>query len=261
MNPRTQKTFSLAAAGRGFTAALSCALVLTLGACDEDHGNASGHDHSDFEFVVWPESGSTVFSNTAMYIGSPAKLDHVHGQVALIIDGDEPAVGSAMPDGLKMLPKGKVYGVVSLPEGKHTIHVVLFDEKGKASENRQTVEYTVEATPADLGVQWLEPADGATVDQKFKVRFGVMGVGISPAGQNPYDKTVGHHHVTINKGSVIPGLMVPAGDGEFVHYGKGQVEADLELPAGEHELTLQFADAGHRSYGPVLSKTIKVTVK
>jgi len=35
----------------------------------------------------------------------------------------------------------------------------------------------------------------------------------------------------------------------------------VTLPAGEHVLTLQFADGIHRSYGSRLATTIKVKVK
>jgi hypothetical protein len=44
------------------------------------------------------------------------------------------------------------------------------------------------------------------------------------------------------------------------HLGKGQTEADLELPPGEYKLTLQFADGLHRSYGKERSATIRIKV-
>jgi hypothetical protein len=44
------------------------------------------------------------------------------------------------------------------------------------------------------------------------------------------------------------------------HFGKGQTSADIELSSGTHKLTLQFADAEHRSYGPEYSDEIVIEV-
>jgi hypothetical protein len=56
------------------------------------------------------------------------------------------------------------------------------------------------------------------------------------------------------------GLVIPAND-KSLHYGKGQTEADVTLPPGDHTLTLQFGDGSHRSFGPEMSQTITVHVK
>jgi hypothetical protein len=62
-------------------------------------------------------------------------------------------------------------------------------------------------------------------------------------------------------GAAVPvGTVVPA-DEKHIHYGKGQTETQLTLPAGPHTLTLQFADGSHKSYGPEWSTTINVTVQ
>jgi hypothetical protein len=55
------------------------------------------------------------------------------------------------------------------------------------------------------------------------------------------------------------GQAIPADD-MHLHFGKGQTETEVTLKPGEHKLTLQFADGAHRSYGPKMSKTIKITV-
>jgi hypothetical protein len=74
------------------------------------------------------------------------------------------------------------------------------------------------------------------------------------------DVTAGHHHLLIDQGPAEAGQVVP-GDDKHLHFGKGQKETELSLPPGEHQLTLQFADGGHKSYGPKMSQTIKVIVK
>ena len=50
-------------------------------------------------------------------------------------------------------------------------------------------------------------------------------------------------------------------DQNHLHFGKGQSEAELNLSPGMYNLTLQFADGYHRSYGKALSKTIQIEVK
>lgn len=106
-------------------------------------------------------------------------------------------------------------------------------------------------------VFFVAPADGATVKGPVTVKMGVEGMKVQPAGQ--LTEGTGHHHVIIDAGGVAKGTAVPADD-QHIHFGKGQTEATLALSPGEHTLTLQFADGAHRSYGPDLAATIKVTV-
>jgi len=108
------------------------------------------------------------------------------------------------------------------------------------------------------GVQFLAPADGATVPQEFTVKMGVEGMAVNPAGEAK-DGT-GHHHLIVDGGPIERGQPVPA-DATHLHFGKGQTETALKLAPGKHTLTLQFADGLHRSYGPAMSDTITVKVE
>jgi len=108
------------------------------------------------------------------------------------------------------------------------------------------------------GVFFVEPKNGATVEQEFKVVMGVRGMEIKPAGDDT--PNTGHHHLLIDASPVKKGDVIPA-DEHHVHFGKGQTETTVKLAPGKHKLQLQFADGTHRSYGPAMSKTITVTVK
>ena len=112
-------------------------------------------------------------------------------------------------------------------------------------------------TPA-AQVSLLEPADGATVSSPFKVRFGVQGLSVAPAGDIVAGS--GHHHLLINLGPVPAGESVPFTD-RHLHFGKGQTETEVSLPPGSYKLTAQFANGAHQSYGAPLSRTIRVTVR
>jgi hypothetical protein len=112
--------------------------------------------------------------------------------------------------------------------------------------------------PADKGVWFMEPQNGATVGQTFKVKFGVKGMDVEPAGDQ--NKGKGHHHVLVNLMSKPAGEIIPFDD-QHIHFGKGQTEAELKLPPGQYKLTMQFADGFHLSYGKEMAATIEVTVK
>jgi len=115
-------------------------------------------------------------------------------------------------------------------------------------------------SPADAApsIDFIEPADGATVRNPVHVNMSVAGMRVQAAGKEI--EGTGHHHLIIDGGPIPAGTPVPA-DAQHLHFGKGQTETTIELPPGKHTLTLQFADGLHRSYGPALSKTIHIDVK
>ncbi len=114
------------------------------------------------------------------------------------------------------------------------------------------------AVPDSAGVWFMEPQNGATVGQTFKVKFGVKGMDVEPAGEQNKDK--GHHHLLVNLNSKPAGEIIPFDD-QHIHFGKGQTEAEVKLPPGQYKLTMQFADGFHLSYGPAMSTSINVMVK
>jgi hypothetical protein len=113
-------------------------------------------------------------------------------------------------------------------------------------------------TNAGPSVSFAEPANGATVESPFKVKFAIAGMEVQPAGT--IAPNAGHHHLLINSDSIKAGETVPF-DAQHMHFGKGQTETTLTLPPGKYKLTLQFADGAHQSYGPAMSNTITVNVK
>ena len=107
-------------------------------------------------------------------------------------------------------------------------------------------------------VSLLEPVDGATVGTTFKVRFGVQGMAVAPAGDIIKDS--GHNHLLIDRMPVKAGESVPFDD-NHKHFGAGQTEAIITLPPGKYKLTSQFANGAHQSYGAPMSASIQITVK
>ena len=106
-------------------------------------------------------------------------------------------------------------------------------------------------------VSFSEPKSGAEIKGPVKVAMRVEGMEIKPAGE--VTEGTGHHHVLINKDFISPGQVIPTDDAHR-HFGKGQTEAELDLPPGNYKLTLQFADGLHRSYGEKSSAAINIKV-
>ena len=108
-------------------------------------------------------------------------------------------------------------------------------------------------------VYFIEPANGAFVQETFKVKFGLENFGVAPAG---YDiPNTGHHHLIIDTTLADLKSPIPA-DSKHIHFGKGQTETSITLEQGEHQLTLVMGNFAHIPHDePIISETITVIVK
>ena len=96
------------------------------------------------------------------------------------------------------------------------------------------------------------PKDGfQTSEPSFKVEFGSKNIFISPAGvmveRIDQCNVSGHHHLIINKAyNVSENIEVPIPfDTNVLHFGGGQIEAELSLPPGKYVLQLALGDYEH----------------
>jgi hypothetical protein len=121
-----------------------------------------------------------------------------------------------------------------------------------------------QSTPSPEGaeVYFIGLEDGATVTSPVTIHFGLRGMGVAPAGVDR--ENTGHHHLLINRapfGEDDVGFGVPADD-NHLHFGGGQTEVTLDLPAGTHTLQLVLGDTNHVPHDPpVASEVISVTVE
>lgn len=124
-------------------------------------------------------------------------------------------------------------------------------------------------TPAPEGakVYFVNLKDGDKVKGPVTIVFGLAGMGVAPAGIEK--KNTGHHHVLINRPELGKGedgaeelnLNIPADD-NHKHFGGGQTEATLDLPAGQHTLQLVLGDKDHIPHNPpIVSPRITITVE
>ncbi len=108
-------------------------------------------------------------------------------------------------------------------------------------------------------VYFTSPADGASVSSPVHVTLGAENFTVEAAGE--VKAGAGHLHIMVDTACVAPGAIIPK-DAQHVHYGQGQLEADLDLTPGTHTLCLQAADGVHTALaGDGLTQTIALTVK
>ena len=128
-------------------------------------------------------------------------------------------------------------------------------------EQRCWQTHTRERTRVNLRdpqeVSFSSLRDGFRVASPVLVQFAVRGMGVAPAGLAR--EGTGHHHLLVDRPLPIRVRDPIPFDDTHRHYGKGQTEALLDLPAGRHTLRLLFADHEHRPHF-VFSREISIQV-
>jgi hypothetical protein len=113
--------------------------------------------------------------------------------------------------------------------------------------------------PANARVYFGNLKDGQTVTSPVKIEMRVEAMHVDTAN-GILKQASGHHHILIDIDSIKTGEVIKK-DSVHLHFGNAQISAEIKLPPGKHSLTLQFADAMHRSYGSRLASKITVDVK
>jgi hypothetical protein len=226
---------------------------------------------------------------------APAAVDRPNsGHHHLLIDADLPPLNEPIPNDFNHLHfgNGQTEAAINLSPGEHTLQLLLGDHNhvphnppvmsdrirvrvGEAGPSASTTTPTPPtATPAppttteaagrrhasapNAKVYFISPTDGDSVSGTFVVRFGLINMGIAPAGMEKIN--TGHHHLMVD--APLPPFDQPIPpDFNHLHFGGGQTEAQLTLPPGEHTLQLLLADDSHLPHDPpIYSKQITVTV-
>ena len=118
-------------------------------------------------------------------------------------------------------------------------------------------------TPPDHAkVFFIGLEDGALVQSPVKVKFGIKGFGITPAGTTGKQRhTAGHHHLLLDL-KEMPNLdeSIPR-DEHHLHFDQGETETELDLSPGKHTLQLLLGDEQHEPQDPpLISEKVTITV-
>lgn len=117
--------------------------------------------------------------------------------------------------------------------------------------------------PKHARIFFVGLADGDMVESPFRVRMGIEGFGITPAGTKGKRRHIaGHHHILVDV-EQLPEMDEPIPrDARHLHFDGGETEAVLELPPGRHTLQLLLGDEQHEPQDPPLfSNKITIEVK
>jgi hypothetical protein len=218
---------------------------------------------------------------------APAGSDKENsGHHHLLIDTELPAMDQPIPSDFNHLHfgAGQTEAEITLPPGEHTLQLLLGDKSHVPNSTPLTSERirvkVVDATkapsaaskppampeagvgrhpsPPGAKVYFVYPTAGSYVTPTPVIRFGLIGMGVAPAG---FEKlNTGHHHLLVDR--QLPPFDQPIpNDFNHLHFGAGQTEAKISLPLGKHKLQLLLADENHVPHDPpIYSPPIKVTV-
>jgi len=114
-------------------------------------------------------------------------------------------------------------------------------------------------SPESAVLYVVSPSSGEAVRNPVTVKFGLIGMGVAPAGVKA--RNTGHHHLLIDVDPLPPlDRPLPATDA-IRHFGGGQTQTTLHLPPGEHTLRLVLGDQNHVPHDPpVVSEAIRIRV-
>jgi hypothetical protein len=237
-------------------------------------------------YFIGLKDGDTLPTKVTIHFGlrgmgvAPAGSDRANsGHHHLLIDAELPPLDQPIPNDFNHLHfgAGQTETEISLSPGEHTLQLVFGDKnhvphspplvsdriKVKVVDQpslpaQASATGTRRPSPKDAKVYFIYPTDGAYISPNPVIRFGLLNMGVAPAG---FDKpNTGHHHLLID--AELPPLDQPIpNDFNHLHFGTGQTEAKISLPLGPHKLRLLFADSVHVPHDPpVYSEVINVTV-
>ncbi|MBI4263075.1 MAG: DUF4399 domain-containing protein [Acidobacteria bacterium] len=118
-----------------------------------------------------------------------------------------------------------------------------------------------QSEPSGPRVFFVQPQDGATVTSPVMLEFGSQEFTIAAVPEGTVTETrpnLGHYHVAVDADCLPVGTEIPRA-APWVHFGDGKNVIDMQLPPGQHRLSLQIGDDLHRTIEGLCS-TITVNV-
>jgi hypothetical protein len=222
------------------------------------------------------KDGATVPAKLKIYFGlrnmgvAPAGSDRENsGHHHLLVDTELPPLDQPIPNDFNHLHfgAGQTETEITLKPGAHTLQLLMGDKDhiphtppvmSPLIRVRVVDPSARKPAPADARVYFVGLEDGSVLPQKATIHFGLVNMGVAPAGIDR--PNTGHHHLLID--TKLPPLDEPIpNDFNHLHFGAGQTEAIVTLSPGRHTLQLLLGDENHVPHNPpIMSKPIRVYV-
>jgi hypothetical protein len=222
------------------------------------------------------KDGTTVPAKLKIYFGlrnmgvAPAGSDRENsGHHHLLIDTELPPLDQPIPNDFNHLHfgAGQTETEITLKPGAHTLQLLMGDKDhiphtppvmSPLVRVRVVDPSARKPAPADARVYFVGLEDGSVLPQKATIHFGLVNMGVAPAGIDR--PNTGHHHLLID--TKLPPLDEPIpNDFNHLHFGAGQTEAIVTLSPGRHTLQLLLGDENHVPHNPpIMSKPIRIYV-
>jgi uncharacterized protein DUF4399 len=228
------------------------------------------------EYFIDLKDGAVIGPKTIVHFGlhgmgvAPAGTEKANtGHHHLLIDAELPPLNEPIPSDENHLHfgAGQTEAELTLPLGPHTLQLLLGDanhiphsppvmserihvtvaETPNAPGGQPKPEVGRHTSPPGAKVYFISPANGAYVPLSLNVKFGLVNMGVAPAGVEKAN--TGHHHLLID--APLPPLDEPIpSDENHLHFGVGQTETTITLTPGRHTLQLLLGDANHVPHVP-----------
>ena len=228
-------------------------------------------------YFVDLKDGATVPSKLTVVFGvrnmviAPAGANRPNsGHYHLLIDTELPPIDQPIPNDSNHLhfDGGETQAALTLSPGRHTLQLLLGDKdhyphEPPVASSRITVRVVERNTNRKSSrpgarAYFVGLRNGDQVSTTVTLRFGLVNMGLAPAGAQASD--AGHFHLLIDTG--LPPLDKPIpNDANHLDFKAGQRQARITLTPGEHTLQLLLGDENHVPHDPpVMSRPLKVFV-
>jgi hypothetical protein len=256
-----------------FVAFASCGAVFSQG--QRTGGPTPSAPGAEVYFIDLKD-GMTVPAKLKIYFGlrnmgvAPAGSDRENsGHHHLLVDTELPPLNEPIPNDFNHLHfgAGQTETEITLKPGAHTLQLLMGDKDhiphtpavmSPLIRVRVVDPSARKPAPPDARVYFVGLEDGSVLPQKATIHFGLVNMGVAPAGIDR--PNTGHHHLLID--TKLPPLDEPIpNDFNHLHFGAGQTEAIVTLSPGRHTLQLLLGDENHVPHNPpIMSKPIRIYV-
>ena len=199
-----------------------------------------------------PAEFDVVMAATGLIVEPAGDIHARAGHFHILIDTDFIEPGDVIPKDDQHLHfgSGQQQTSLALEPGEHILRLQLADGVHIALDGdqyRDEISVIVADDAVANQVHFVTPLDGETVSrtdsETVAVQMTAAGLFVESSGAVLRTEG-GHMHILVDTDFIAAGEVIPKDD-QHIHFGGGQLIAELALEPGEHVLRLQMANGAH----------------